>query len=465
MFSLLSGDVSNKNYLKLYGEIEKSDSYDENKLLNKFKGQSISKNLSATKNQLSSLILKSLAIFYIGRSSRWKIRLLMRQAEILAEKSLHKQSKKLINKAMKLAESNEDVHDIFEIFKAKRRLDFALDEVDFEESFQKEKQLIYQSNIEDSLSLILDALSIMKMVFVMIKFDNEKERITKLMDEPVLTGYNPAGFYPDVYYHRIYVKYYDLLGDTASSFTHAELVYEIFKKKKIDSEMYCINICEVIYEYVFTAFEAKKNIDYDMSISSFLKFSGISDNDNSRYMIMYKQMLLAKYFYNEDYNSAGLIVNELNKIHFSTGTAFYPYLEVVSCNFAYSFFFRTKRFDDAIKSIDRLLFQDSKSNGLASKDFARLLKIIIHYELENYDIIESLLRNTRRYFIKTDRLGKVEEYTLSLLRTLLNITNPREVRNEFNGFVENLNILEHEGLIRFSFLERFIFDTWLSKYI
>jgi len=60
------------------------------------------------------------------------------------------------------------------------------------------------------------------------------------------------------------------------------------------------------------------------------------------------------------------------------------------------------------------------------KAFARILNLIIHYELENYDLLEYELRSVKRFLIKKDRLYPYEDLILASFRKLPDITDKKE---------------------------------------
>ncbi len=77
--------------------------------------------------------------------------------------------------------------------------------------------------------------------------------------------------------------------------------------------------------------------------------------------------------------------------------------------------------------------------------YARLLHLIAHYELGNYDIIESLTKSVYRFMAKMQNLTRVEEEMLAFIRRSFNL-NPRKVHHAFTSFYETIKQFENSPL-------------------
>ena len=90
-------------YLLMFDFIDKSKNINNETLLE----QPFSKNLSAEKNYLYRLILKSLNAYYFDFSTKMKVQNLIISAEILAYKGLETQALKTLEKVEKIASEAE----------------------------------------------------------------------------------------------------------------------------------------------------------------------------------------------------------------------------------------------------------------------------------------------------------------------------------------------------------------------
>src|SRR5690606_10873096 len=60
--------------------------------------------------------------------------------------------------------------------------------------------------------------------------------------------------------------------------------------------------------------------------------------------------------------------------------------------------------------------------------YARLLHLMSHYELDNFDIIESLIKSVNRFMKKMETLTKMDEELFKFLRSSTNL--PKQKRKE-----------------------------------
>lgn len=95
--------------------------------------------------------------------------------------------------------------------------------------------------------------------------------------------------------------------------------------------------------------------------------------------------------------------------------------------------------------------------------YARLLHLIAHYELGNYQLIEYLVKSVYRFMAKMDNLGAVEEEIFRFLRTSFDLS-PRELKPAFEELLARLKQFENDphGTRAFSYLD---FISWLESKI
>ncbi|MDN5212647.1 hypothetical protein QQ020_11345 [Fulvivirgaceae bacterium BMA12] len=110
------------NYIKLFEAIDKQEVYDEKKLRQIFSSEVFTRQLHVTKIYLSQLILKSLRNYHHKISKTAELADLTRDIEILFSKELFDQCYFTIEKAQKLAISYEKFALLTEILNWKRKL-------------------------------------------------------------------------------------------------------------------------------------------------------------------------------------------------------------------------------------------------------------------------------------------------------------------------------------------------------
>ena len=100
-------DTDNNQYLKLFDAIDKQENYDEDDIKKKFAKEKFINQIHVAKNYLYNNILKSLRLYHSDRSKVNELMDILRDVQILYDKSLYKQCRKLLEKAKKLAYTYE----------------------------------------------------------------------------------------------------------------------------------------------------------------------------------------------------------------------------------------------------------------------------------------------------------------------------------------------------------------------
>lgn len=93
--------------------------------------------------------------------------------------------------------------------------------------------------------------------------------------------------------------------------------------------------------------------------------------------------------------------------------------------------------------------------------YARLLHLIAHYEMGNYEIIEHLIKSVYRFMAKVEHLSAVEEEIFKFLRKSFNLS-PRQLKPAFERLLENLRQFENNSFEAraFSYLDLI---SWLES--
>ena len=98
----------NANYLKLFNYIDSLDNYTDEKIKTAFKGEAFIKQLSVAKNYLNEVILRTFRLSAETETAETALQLLMLDIRFLMSKRCLSQVKKMLKRAQKLAEEQEN---------------------------------------------------------------------------------------------------------------------------------------------------------------------------------------------------------------------------------------------------------------------------------------------------------------------------------------------------------------------
>lgn len=125
--------------------------------------------------------------------------------------------------------------------------------------------------------------------------------------------------------------------------------------------------------------------------------------------------------------------------------------------------FGNGNYEKALNSLNDWL---GLSVGVERKDLeslARILNLIIHYELGNTMLLDSLIRSTQRFLTKENRLLELEKRFITFVREAGRPQSKRELKKAFEDLHEDFERLSQ--LPTYRTFNLFDFDSWLKSKI
>ena len=110
------------NYVRIFDHLDKHTGYDEELLFEKFKGEAFLNRFSITKKRLYDHVLSALDSFHSSNSIEAQIHKMLHSADILFERSLYDQSRRILRSAEKLALKYEKSALMIEISAKQKRI-------------------------------------------------------------------------------------------------------------------------------------------------------------------------------------------------------------------------------------------------------------------------------------------------------------------------------------------------------
>jgi len=93
--------------------------------------------------------------------------------------------------------------------------------------------------------------------------------------------------------------------------------------------------------------------------------------------------------------------------------------------------------------------------------FARILNLLIHFELGNYDLIEYIIKSTRRYLSNKNKLNKFELIVLNYIRKLIGANTKDDKIYIYKKWKKELNAIS-DDILEIKAFEYFDFISWLD---
>lgn len=452
--------IGEKNqYLLMFDFIDKSKTINNEILLE----QPFSKNLSAEKNYLYRLILKSLNAYYYEFSSKMKVQNLINNAEILAYKGLEYQALNILDKAKTIAEIAElFTHSLtieqtkFEILSKLTKYDDANIHLEFTQvelekfkallSVQKLATQAYSARQKQGAIRSKDELiALNKLIATQQKKGYDSLKTTLFQNSLNITQAHAS---------KEFKKEIDLLHRIIALYENNQFLMEYSIKGYISSVYNLANTYRNLKDYrkvlkVLQKLEDLKNnklITNSKSLSAYIFFLSNS-------------LKLLIYILNQDINLA-------YKLYLTIKKEYNQHTKSIDKSVVYehyilltSILIRTNEYKEALKFSNLIINDTTYKNRADILSFIRLLNLVIHFELKNDLIIDSLSSAAKSYLKKRKRLFKTEYEVISFIQKYGIVEKAKLIKIN-----ERLVLLKAEPIEKIMF-NVFDFQEWLESKI
>lgn len=414
---------SNNLSVKLFDQLDKMQSYNDVVFYESLKSYGSKNKISSVKSQLFYSILKSLREFHYKKKKRFEVKNLIDFADILFEKGLFEQCRKLLDKAERIADENDYIILLDELTILQNRLAYIEGNVS-----QLETQLIKQSTKYSKARISNQRIAVLEKLFTEIKLiwvkghrsvqDTNRIEIERIINHDFMRAeFERETVEETYYYHLIRGYYFYLKGEGDLCIYHKREVlrissdefYKVCDSPRIwltnaKSYLAALGHFGTLEEFELSSDEVQeqlKHMPFSITSQSFV--------DNVRILIYENKLNLL--FLKRDFEKAAILAAEHEDFILEISETVEKNDEMAMYyNQFYAFFFNND-FKRALKWLNKLLNGQFGQTRMDIQIYGRILNIFLHFELGNYDMIPGLHRRTKR-FIEAERRTNVYENLL-----------------------------------------------------
>jgi hypothetical protein len=468
LYANRNGGTEDLKMVTLFDALDKMNEYDEELLLTKNK--SIKKQqLSNMKAYLYKQILSSIRQSKDDNNVEIQLNEQMAYARILYNKSLYIQALKLLEKIKQIAVNSH-------------QLTFQMQAIFFEKKIEalhitrsienRAEQLSHEAdNVNAHLALIsrLSNLSL-QLYSWYIKMGHARDEkdvsAVKIFFETNLPAYSidEMNFYEKMYLYQSYCWYGFILQDLLAYYRYAQKWVDLFDAESLMVRIEAGQYIKAIHNLLTAHFDLNNYEKFEAALGAFETFAASENgkiNANAR---------IQTFVY--------LHIAKINK-HFLEGTftkglELVPYIEEkleeyklqLDSHRILVFYYKIACLyfgsGDNERSIDYLNKIINRKSDLRTdlQCYARLLHLIAHYELGNYDLLEYLIKSVYRFMAKMKNLSVAEEEIFQFLRKAFSLS-PNKMTTAFKELKEKMEKLKGNPLETRSFMYLDII-SWLE---
>lgn len=454
-FKLFVKKVSGEDLkiVQLFDALDKMENYDEALLLKRT--PSLAKQqLSNMKAYLYKKILTSLRQLKDKDNLVLQLSEYMEHAHILYNKGLYLQSLKILDKMKELAiSSNQTTYLMQAIFFEKK-----IESLHITRSIQgKAEELRKISNqLIEKLDLITN-LSNLSLNLYSLYITNGHARnredanaVKKYFQSQLPENASEIkGFYEQLYLYQSYCWYSFILQDFLMYYRYSQKWVDLFETEPQMMVLESGNYIKGMHNLLSAHFDLQNYPRFIETLKKFEEFAAsdivkLSDNNRIQTFVYLSISKINKHFMEGSFKEGLALVPSLEKelhefeIYLDRHRVLVFYYKIASLYFGSG---------DYSTSIDYLQKIINWKVDLRTdlQCYSRLLHLIAHYELGNFELIEYLAKSVYRFMARMQNLSAVEEHIFEFLRKALR-TRPNDIRNEFIQLLNQLKQYERNQM-------------------
>lgn len=401
------------NYMRLFDVLDRMELYDEKRLAARFKGEKFLRQLPVAKNYLYNLILKSLESYHTSDAS--ELRSLLSRAEILYQKGLSDQALRLLRRAQSNATAQE-------------RFTYALEALHLELAYSREHytprmlattldkfradttiQLQQLKNIFDYEMLRASAVTIGSGMYGRHR-SKVMGAIDKLLDEPLLSDTRHASSARAQHLRlNTIISGWFHKGNLEKAGEHLSI---LIGNLLSHPEVFRDDALRYMIAYYNMSLNCERLQQYDDALSWLEQLRALKpphENLRVRIFELYYNALFTIYYHSGRFEDFAAVISEFDRRLRLHGKRVNVRMRgILIAQVAYMFF-TIGKYSMALKWNNINLQEMGPDMREDMQNLTRVLDLFIHYELNNFDLLEYKLKSMQRYYTK---LG---EHALELL--------------------------------------------------
>lgn len=459
------------HYRKVFDAIDKQETYDENTLKQKFHKEKFVKQFHVMKNYLYNLILDSLWAYHVGKNKKQQIGEWIVKSDILSEKGLFQQALKFLQKAAKTAEEYENFESCLLIYKRLkllyiRKIDAEHFEKRLNEYIEKERWAVRQiSNLMEYEWLSNETFKLYHRTHL-ARNAHDEAAYQRLLVNPLLqkseTAYSNLA---KLHFFNIKSLCLETVGDLEGSCESRRQMVEFFEANpdliQHSFVNYLVSLNNLLHNYnelrdyphFFQILDKIKVVDQKIKrplsqVEELLIFRSTT--------AMVFNALVKNGRFDEALQMIGGIEANLEKFGNKLNEAFrYPFYYF----FAYTHF-AIGNYHQCLQYLEHIIHNNNLTFNRELFRFGRILHLIAHYELDNWEILPSIIRSTQRYLSQLQQPYDSEKIILNFLKK----TPYADRRGAFLQLAQKLEELKENPRFQTEF-RHFDYFAWVRGHI
>lgn len=435
--------------IQLFDALDKMNEYDETVLLKKvpvIKKQQ----LSNIKSHLYKQVLASLRLLKSSENIELQLNEQLDYARILYNKGLYLQSLKILDKTKETANSYHQDSFLIQAISLEKKIET----LHITRSMQdRAEKLTAQANAVHERRIVISQLSnlALKLYSWYIKNGHARNDKDELGVKKFFTSQLPKdghlhpGFYERLYLCQSYCWYAFIRQDFLMYYRYTQKWVNLFEEEPHMIEMEPGHYIKGMHNLLNAHFDLRNYQLFEVTLKKFEEFAETkvaTQHDNARIQtfVYISSARINQHFMLGTFSEGVKLIPEIEG-KLKEYTLYLDRHRILVLNYKFAtLHFGNGDFDRCIDYLQKII-NDQVDLRTDLQCYARLLHLLAHYELGNFDIIDYLIKSVYRFMAKMENLTVVEEEMFRFLRKSFHV--PRQkLPAEFEKFLATIKQFE-----------------------
>ncbi len=459
------------NYVILFDFIEKMAVYDEEQIFKHFKGEPFLNRFSITKKRLYDHILNALDAFHAAHSVDAQLQTQLHSAEILYNKSLYDQAKRILKSAEKLARKNDRYIVLQQISKLNKRMlenegysDLsAIQILEIQSQDEELSKRIYNTNLLwTSKSLVFSKLHTKGVA----RTDEERIEYSRLIEHLQVPDHE-ASFDERYMFNHLMSAYHFGIQDLSGCANFLNKNLDLFEEDRDRISQQLSTYLSLLTNAIYTLESLGQRTGANKLLQTLRKLpdefgSALSEDMQIKLFASVNSVEIGVLMKRGDFEEAlkrvpqievGLRTYE-NKIT-SIRRAFLCF-KVATINLG------NRNYSEALKWVNKIFNDPDLDPSEDLLAFTYLVDLLIHLEMKHNKLLPYALKNAQRYLKSRNKLHRFEKAFLQFVSKMTKVSDQFSEMETWESFLNEIKVLNGEGLDKAA-LEYFDFELWAAS--
>lgn len=436
--------------IQLFDALDKLPEYDEKVLMKKL--SPITKpQLANLKTHLYKQLLAGLRLLKTAENIDLQLSEQLDYARVLYNKGLKIQSLKILEKAKEFAKANHKYNYLAQVISLEKKIET----LHITRSTQDKTEMLATEALEisqhiDSVVKLSNLALLMYRWFIRnghARNEDEEQDIKDFFKTNLpVNAHKVTDWYERLYLYQSYCWYAFIRQDWLMYYRNSRKWIELFDNHP---EMIAVepgHYVKGMHNLLNAHFDLRNFDQFDLTLRKFQDYAKTdlaSAHDNFRVhtFIYISGARLNQHLMQGTFKQGLSIVPEIEK-ELSDYELYVDTHRILVFNYKFAtLHFGAGDYSTSIDYLQKIMNVGVPDLRVDLQCYARLLHLMAHYEMGNYDIMESLIKSVYRFMAKMQNLTMVEEEMFKFLRNSFDVS-PRKLKPELEKFLQKIKHLE-----------------------